>query len=427
MRISVIGTGYVGLVTSAIFAHLGHQVTGLDIDKKKINQLNQGKVPIYEPGLEKLLQKHLDKKIVFTTDYKQAIKNAEIIFICVGTPPKPDGSYDLSYVYQAAKSIAKHLTSYAVIVVKSTVPPSTTEEVKKIIAKHTKVKFDVASVPEFLREGSAVNDALHPSRIILGVDSRKAEKVLTKAHKKLAAPILITTPQSAQLTKYASNAMLATRISFINAMAILADEVNADIKDVSEGLGLDPRIGSSFLNAGLGYGGSCFPKDTWALISFAKNLNYDFNFLKQVDQVNTDQLDYFIKKIKSVYPSLKGKTLTILGLAFKPNTDDCREARSIELIKKLQKLGVNINAYDPVAMSNAKKDLKGVNFFDDPYQALTNSDGLVLVTEWQEFKDLNLRKVKRIINQPVIFDGRNIYNPKKVKKLGFKYLGIGRR
>ena len=427
MRISVIGTGYVGLVTSAVFAHLGHQVIGLDIDKDKIEKLKKGKTPIYEPGLEKLLQKHLGGKIVFTTDYKKAVEDAELIFICVGTPSKKDGSYDLSYVYKASETIAKNLKSYTVIIIKSTVPPSTTEGVKKIIAKHTKVKFDVASVPEFLREGSAVNDALNPSRIIFGVDSIKAEKLLTKAHKKLKAPILVTTPQSAQLTKYASNAMLATRISFINAMAILADKVDADIKDVSQGLGLDPRIGSSFLNAGLGYGGSCFPKDTWALISFAKNLKYDFKFLKQVDEVNNDQINYFINKIKSAYSSLSGKTLTILGLAFKPNTDDIREARSLELIKKLTSLGVNINAYDPVAMPNAKKVFKNIKFFDDPYNALINSDGLVLVTEWQEFKDLRLRKVKKMMKQPIIFDGRNFYNPKKIKKLGFQYFGIGRR
>lgn len=428
MKITIIGTGYVGLVTSAVFAHLGHQVTGLDIDKPKINQLKKGKVTIYEPGLGGLITKNLaNKHLKFTTSYQQAVKTAEIIFICVGTPSKKDGSYDLKFVYAAAKSIAENLDHYAVIVIKSTVPPSTTEAVKKIISQHSQVKFEVASVPEFLREGSAVNDALHPSRIILGVESKKAENLLRKVHKKLKAPILVTTPQSAQLTKYASNAMLATRISFINVMAILCDKVDADIKAVAEGLGLDPRIGQSFLQAGLGYGGSCFPKDTWALISFGKKLGYDFNFLKQVDQVNTDQIDYFISKIKSAYPgSLKGKILTILGLSFKPNTDDLREARSLPLIKKLQALGAIIYAYDPVANQTAKKLLPKVKFFKDPYLALINSDGLVLVTEWQEFKDLNLKKVKRTMHQPKIFDGRNIYNPQTAKKLGFQYFGIGR-
>lgn len=429
MKITVIGTGYVGLVTSAIFAHLGHQVIGLDIDQQKINQLKKGKATIYEPGLEELFYKYLSSgRLSFTTSYAEALKQAEIIFICVGTPPRKDGSYDPKFVYASAKSIAENLDHYAVIVIKSTVPPSTTEAVKKIIKTNSNVSFDVASCPEFLREGSAVNDALHPSRIIFGVESKKAEKLLRQAHKKLKSPILVTTPQSAQLVKYASNAMLATRISFINAMAILCDRVGADIKDVSQGLGLDPRIGQSFLAAGLGYGGSCFPKDTWALISFAQKLGYDFKFLKQVDQVNSDQIDYFISKITAAYPAgVKGKILTVLGLAFKPNTDDMREARSVPLIKKLIALGARIHAYDPVATANAKKILPGgVKFFSDPYLSLINADGLVLVTEWQEFKYLNFKKIKRAMRTPNIFDGRNLYDPKNIKKLGFKYFAIGR-
>lgn len=419
MKIAVLGTGYVGLVSAAIFAELGHQVIGLDIDKTKINQLKKGQVPIYEPGLETLMQKHQDSgRLTFTTDYAQAIPEAELIFICVGTPPKADGSYDSKYVYSAAKSIAENLTKYAVIVIKSTVPPSTTNEVRKIIQNNTNQSFDLASTPEFLREGSAVNDALHPARIILGVESARAEAQLRKAHRKLSAPVLVTTPASAQLVKYASNAMLATRISFINAMAIICDKVGADVQAVSTGLGLDPRIGQSFLDAGLGYGGSCFPKDTWALIAYAKSLGYDFNFLKQVDKVNNDQVDYFISKIKSAYSDgLKGKILTILGLAFKPNTDDQREARSTVLISKLKKLGVIIRAFDPIVKTE----------FKDPYQALINADGLVLVTQWQQFLDLNFKKVKRIMKQPFIFDGRNFFNPKKLTKLKFQYFGIGRQ
>ena len=419
MKIAVLGTGYVGLVSSAVFAEIGHQVVGLDIDESKINQLKKGRVPIYEPGLETLLQKHLNSgRLIFTTDYAQAVKSAELIFICVGTPPKPNGSYDSKHVYSAAKSIAEHLTQYAVIVIKSTVPPSTTNEVRKIIQANTKVAFDLASNPEFLREGSAVNDALHPTRIIFGVESNRAEAWLKKAHQKLSAPVLVTNPASAQMIKYASNAMLATRISFINALAIICDKVGADIQAVSAGLGLDPRIGSSFLDAGLGYGGSCFPKDTWALIAYAKSLGYDFNFLKQVDKVNNDQIDYFISKIKSAYPDgLKGKILTILGLAFKPNTDDLREARSSVLIKKLKKLGVIIHRFDPVVKTE----------FSDPYQALINADGLVLVTQWQMFNDLNFKRVKRLMKQPIIFDGRNFFNPEKLTKLKFKYFGIGRQ
>lgn len=413
MKICVLGTGYVGLVSAAVFSELGHEVVGLDIDKAKVKSLQAGRIPIYEPGLEQLVSRNLDNgRLSFTESYPEALKNTEVILICVGTPPKDDGSYDSRFVYAAAESIAKNLKNEAVVVIKSTVPPSTAEKVKEIIVKTAKVKFSVASVPEFLREGQAVNDALHPSRIVIGVDSAAAESVLFKLHQKFQAPILVMSPASAQLVKYASNAFLATKISFINTMAILADKVGADIADVAQGLGMDPRIGSSFLSPGLGYGGSCFPKDTWALIAFAKNLNYDFKFLKEVDRVNQKQVDYFISKMGQV----KGKILTILGLTFKPNTDDVREARSTILIDKLKKMGAIIHAYDPV--------VKGK--FSDPYHALTNSDGLVLVTEWQMFLELDFKKVKRLMRQPNIFDGRNFFDGKKLKQLGFNYWGIGR-
>ncbi|MEK7513802.1 MAG: UDP-glucose/GDP-mannose dehydrogenase family protein [Patescibacteria group bacterium] len=418
MKIAILGTGYVGLVSAALFSELGHQVIGLDIDEPKIAKLTKGKVTIYEPGLDALFNKHLlTGRLSFTTSYKEAIPDADLVFICVGTPPKADGSYDSKYVYAAAKSVARHLKKYTVIVIKSTVPPSTTKEVKKIIQANTSVSFDIASCPEFLREGSAVNDSLHPARIIFGVESAKAEKLLRAVHQKLTAPILVTNPASAQMIKYASNAMLATKISFINAMAILCDKVGADITAVSAGLGYDPRIGQSFLDAGLGYGGSCFPKDTWALISYAQSLGYDFKFLKQVDEVNNQLVNYFISKIKAHFNGkLSGKTLTVLGLAFKPNTDDTRESRSTILINQLTKLGVRVLAYDPV--------VKGE--FSDVYQALTNSDGLLLATEWEEFKELNWAKVKRVMNQPNIFDGRNFLPAEKLKKLKFNYLGIGR-
>lgn len=418
MKICVLGTGYVGLVTAAVFAHLGHEVIGLDIDQAKIEKLNDGQVIIYEPGLGELLKKHLGKNLLFTTDYSQALKGTEAIFICVGTPPKLDGSYDSKFVLAATKSIAKNLNHYAVVVIKSTVPPATTAEVKQILDTECRVKVDIASTPEFLREGSAIVDTLKPARIILGVTTKRAEKLLRQIHQKIKAPIIITSPQSAQLTKYASNAMLATKISFINSMAILADKVGADIQAVAKGLGLDPRIGSSFLEAGLGYGGSCFPKDTWALISFAKSLGYDFNFLKQVDEVNNAQIKYFISKIKSAFPDgLKGKIFTVLGLSFKPNTDDLREARSTILIKELEKLGAIIQAYDPVIKTK----------FSDPYQALINSSGLILVTEWPEFKNLNLKRIKLLMFESNVFDGRNFYDPVKIKTAGFKYLGIGRQ
>jgi len=414
MKICVLGTGYVGLVSAAVFSELGHEVVGLDIDEAKVKSLKAGKIPIYEPGLAELVSHNLDSgRLSFTDFYPEALKGAEVVFICVGTPPKADGSYDSKFVYSAAESIAKNLKNEAVIVIKSTVPPSTAETVKAIIAQTAKVKFSVASVPEFLREGQAVNDALHPNRIVIGADSPQAEQVLTKLHRKFNCPILIMSPASAQLVKYASNSFLATKISFINSMAILADKVGADIADVAKGLGMDPRIGAAFLNPGLGYGGSCFPKDTWALIAFAESLGYDFKFLKQVDQVNNDQIDYFIAKMGNV----KGKILTILGLAFKPNTDDVREARSTVLTAKLKKMGAIIHAYDPV--------VKGE--FTDPYQALANSDGLVLVTEWQMFLDLDWAKVKQVMRRPNIFDGRNFLDKEKLKKIGFKYWGIGRQ
>lgn len=414
MKICVLGTGYVGLVTAAVFAELNNEVIGLDIDPKKVASLQQGKITIYEPGLDQLVSKNLNNgRLNFTTSYPEALKNIAVIFICVGTPPQADGRYDPRFVFAAAQLIAKNLTSEAVVVIKSTVPPSTSEKVKAIIAKNTKIKFAVAAVPEFLREGQAVNDALHPPRVIIGTDSKPAEDILVKLHRKLNCPILTMSPASAQLTKYASNAMLATRISFINSMAILADKVGADITSVAKGLGLDPRIGGAFLNAGLGYGGSCFPKDTWALIAFAKSLGYDFKFLKEVDEVNQKQVDYLIAKMGNV----KGKIFTVLGLAFKPNTDDVREARSTILIDKLKKLGAIVHAYDPVVKTK----------YADPYLALINSDGLVLVTEWQAFLELDWKRVKRVMRRPNIFDGRNFFEPKLLKKSGFNYFGIGRQ
>lgn len=414
MKICVLGTGYVGLVTAAVFSELGNEVVGLDIDAAKVKSLAAGKIPIYESGLDHLVSKNLDSgRLSFTSSYPEALKHVEVIFICVGTPPKADGSYDSKFVYAAVESIAKNLKTEAVIVIKSTVPPSTSNKVREIIRKTAKVKFSVASVPEFLREGQAVNDALHPSRVVIGTDSKRAQDLLVKLHQKLKCPILSMSAESAQLVKYASNAMLATRISFINSMAILADKVGADITDVARGLGLDPRIGGSFLNAGLGYGGSCFPKDTWALIAFAKSLGYDFKFLKEVDEVNQKQVDYLITKMGNV----KGKIFTVLGLAFKPNTDDVREARSTIIIKKLEQLGAIVHAYDPVVKTK----------YADAYGAMVNSDGLVLVTEWQEFLDLNWQKVKRLMRQPNVFDGRNFFDPEKLKKLGFNYWGIGRQ
>lgn len=428
MKICVIGTGYVGLVTAAIFSHFGNQVWGVDIDKNKIKKLKTGIVPFYEPQLSKLITDNLKaKRLIFTSSYGEAIPQVEVIFICVGTPPRGNGDYDLSYVFASAKAIAQNLKKYAVICIKSTVPPSTSKMVEEIISQETKIPFDLASCPEFLREGSAIKDSFNPSRIVIGTEGEKAKEILLKLHEPIKGPRLICDLKSAQMIKYAANAFLATKISFINSIARLCDVVHADIDKVAEGLGLDLRIGREFLNAGLGYGGSCFPKDTWALITYAKRLGYDFKFLKEVDNVNQTQIDYFIEKIlKTCEGSVKNKVLTVFGLAFKPDTDDMREARSVEIIEKLQALGAKINACDPEALENAKKILKGVNFYQDFYQALKNSEALLLITQWPIFKTIDFKKAGNLMKRKVIVDGRNFYDPTTVKKLGFIYEGIGR-
>ena len=427
MKITVVGTGYVGLVTASVFAKLGNEVWGLDVDKKKIAGLKSGKVPFFEPGLQDLVKESIkNNRLHFTGDYKKAIGQSEVVFICVGTPPKANGDYDLQHIFASAKQIAKALKNYTVVVIKSTVPPNTGEKVKQIIQKETKVSFDVASCPEFLREGSAVKDSLNPSRIVIGTESNQAQEILLKLHKPIKAPLVLCDIVSAQLIKYAANAFLATKISFINSIAFLCDKIGADIKKVGRGLGLDPRIGQTFLNAGLGYGGSCFAKDTWALISFSKRQNYNFEFLKQVDQINKLQIDYFVKKVEKLLGgSVKGKIITVLGLSFKPNTDDMREARSIPIIKKLQKKGAEIRAIDPVAIDNAKKLLKNVDYFKNPYEALQTADALLLITEWEEYAKLDFAKIKKIMRGSVIVDGRNFLPKEKLKKLGFAYEGVG--
>lgn len=429
MKITVVGTGYVGLVTAAVFAKLGNEVWGLDRNKLKIKNLKKGKVPFFEPGLEELVEENIKKgRLHFTTDYSQAIPQSKVIFICVGTPAKKNGDYDLKYVFESAKQIPKHLKKYSIIAIKSTVPPNTGQEVNQLIKKITPVPFDIASCPEFLREGSAVWDSLHPARIVIGAESEKAKRLLLKLHKPIKAPRVICDIVSAQLIKYAANAFLATKISFINSIALLCDKIGANIEKVSEGLGLDPRIGKSFLQAGLGYGGSCFPKDTWALISFAKRQSYDFQFLKQVDQINKEQVDYFVQKVERLLDdSLRDKILTVLGLAFKPNTDDMREARSVPLIEKLQAKGAKIRATDPVAIENAKKILKSVQFFQDAYKALKGSEALLLVTDWEEYQQLDFARIKSLMKKAVVVDGRNFLPAKKLKKMGFVYEGIGRK
>jgi len=429
MKVAVVGVGYVGLVTAAVFAEFGNEVWAVDIDKKKIASLKSKIIPFYEPGLKAIVVRNMNRgRLHFTTSYQKAIPNSEVIFICVGTPPKKDGSYNLDYVFTAAAQIANHLQKRTLVVIKSTVPPGTNKEVKKIMEKQTTTAFELASCPEFLREGSAIKDAFTPYRVVIGVESKKAADLLLKLHQPIKAPKLVCDVNSAQLIKYAANAFLATKISFINLMARICDRIGADIEKVSEGLGLDPRIGKMFLKAGLGYGGSCFPKDTWALISFAKKIGVDFHFLSSVDKINKTQIGYFVHKVvKACQGSVKGKTVAILGLSFKPNTDDLRESRSLLVIEKLKKLGAKIRVYDPVAIPKAKKLLKNVKYTQDVYEVAKGADVLCLVTEWNEFKNLNFRKIKKLMRKPIIVDGRNIYEPKKLKKLGFDYLGIGRR
>ncbi len=440
MKITIIGTGYVGLVTGVCLADLGNSVICYDIDKEKIKQLQAGEIPIYEPGLKKLLEglgaskqkkrKLKPGKIIFTDDPKTAIEKSKIIFIAVGTPQKRNGEVDLSFVKSSAQTIGKFLNNYAVIVDKSTVPVGTGKLVKKIISKKYHGDFDIVSNPEFLKEGSAIEDFANPERIIIGAESQKARKIINRLYQSFNCPILNTSLETAEMIKYASNAFLATKISFINEIANVCEKVGADVKEVAAGMGLDSRIGKSFLEAGLGYGGSCFPKDIKALHNIALSNNYRFKLLKSVIQVNNDQRKLLVGKTKRILKNLNDKKICLWGLAFKPDTDDFRESAAIDLIRLFQKENARINAYDPQIDYNRFKQLnkfsKKINFYSDKYKALKNCDALVIATEWNEFKKADLKKVKKILKKPVVVDGRNIYNLEKVKKLGFKYLNIGR-
>ena len=429
MKIGVIGTGYVGLVTGTCLAELGNGVICIDIDRDKIEKLNNNIIPIYEHGIEELvLRNKKKKKLKFTIDLRNSIKNSEIVFICVGTPPKKNGEADLSYVENAAKVIATVMDSYKVIVEKSTVPVETGERIAKTIKKYNshKVDFDVVSNPEFLREGSAVNDFMHPDRIVIGCQSEKAKKIMQKLYKPLKAPIFFTDIKSAELIKHASNSFLATKISFINAIANICELTGADVEEVAKGMGFDKRIGSAFFRAGIGYGGFCFPKDTEAFMRISQKLGYDFRLLKEVQKINTTQRKHFVDKIKKAL-DVKNKTIGILGLAFKPNTDDMRFAPSIDIIKSLQNNGAKIKAYDPKAMGKARNILSNVVLCNSPYEVAKGSDALVILTEWKEFVTLDLKKIKSLMKNPLIVDGRNIYNLEYVKKQGFRYVSVGRK
>jgi UDPglucose 6-dehydrogenase len=415
MRVGIIGCGYVGLTTGVCLAELGHRVVCVDNDEEKIKKLLSGTLPIYEPGLDKLIKKNKNK-IKFSTNIKDAVVNNEIIFICVGTPSNPNGSPDLSYVENVAREIAKYLDSYKIIVEKSTVPVETADWIKKTIERYKKnnVEFDVVSNPEFLREGTAVQDFLYPDRIVIGVESEKAKKSMLKLYQKIKSPKIVVDTKSAELIKHASNSFLATKISFINAVSNICELSGADVEKVALGIGLDKRIGKDFLKAGIGYGGSCFPKDVDAFIWISEKLGYDFSLLKEVKKINERQRELFIKKIEDTLWTLKDKTIGILGLSFKPNTDDIREAPSIYIIKSLKEKGAKIKAYDPKALLKMKQVFPDITYCDNPYEVAKNSDCLVILTEWPEFRKLDLKKIKNLLNQPIIIDGRNIFEPQKM-------------
>lgn len=431
MNICIIGSGYVGLVTGTCLAELGNNVICIDNDKAKIKKLKAGIIPIYEPGLEELVKRNKKEgRLSFGSEIKEGIRKCEIIFIAVGTPSKSNGEADLTFVEYVSREIAISMPSYRLIVEKSTVPVKTGEWIENTIKAFNKrnIKFDVASNPEFLREGSAIEDFMHPDRIVIGVNSKKARDILVKLYKPLNAQIVITDTKSAEIIKHASNSFLATKISFINAVSNICDKVGADIIEVAKGMGLDKRIGKEFLNAGLGFGGSCFPKDLSAFIRIGEEIGYDFGMLKEVQKVNDYQKRVLVKKIEELLWNLSDKTIGILGLAFKPDTDDIRQAPSLDIISMLLKEGAKIKVYDPEAMDRVKGLFKkGVKFCKDAYEVAKNSDCLVIVTEWNEFKKLDFKKIKNTMQQLIIIDGRNIYDSEEIKKLGFKYVGMGTR
>jgi UDPglucose 6-dehydrogenase len=429
-KICVVGVGYVGLVTAACFADLGNKVTALDVNQERVDNLKKGIMPIYEPGLDELVKRNMNAgRITFTTSYKEALKDVEYAFIAVGTPSGSDGSADLQYVAAAAKSIAEHMTGPLVIINKSTVPIGTGDWVADIVkgAQSKHVEFAVVSCPEFLREGSAIGDFMSPHRTVIGSLDRDAANKVAQLHLPLRAPIVITDLRTAEMIKYASNAFLATKISFINELADLCEKVGADVKEVAAGMGYDARIGRHFLDAGLGWGGSCFPKDVEALAYMAKEKGLEPRILNSVMEVNYDRRKTAVQHVAEMLGgSVKGKTIGLLGLAFKPNTDDMRDAPAITIAEALVEAGAKVRAYDPVAMEVARPILPAVDMFDEPYQLAKECDALMVVTEWNEFKQLDLEKVKSLLKSPVIYDGRNIYEPSRMKEMGFTYRAIGR-
>ncbi len=430
MNIAVIGSGYVGLVTGACFSEFGVQVVCVDKDAEKIARLNAGEMPIYEPGLAALCQKNMrEGRLTFTTDIGRAVTDALVIFIAVGTPRRGDGFADLSHVEQVGDQIAAHMNGYKVIVTKSTVPIGTGARLRRRLSERQSWPFDVASNPEFLREGSAIEDFMRPNRVVIGADSTQAIAVLKDLYRPLyliETPILVTDIPTAEMIKYASNAFLATKVSFINEMANLCEKVGADVQQVARGMGMDGRIGAKFLHAGAGYGGSCLPKDVMALSQIAATHDEDFHILKAAMEVNRRQAERMVEKIRAAVGDLCGKRLGVLGLSFKPNTDDMRDAPSVAILTALQKAGARIVAYDPVAMTEAQRTLSDVGFASDAYEALSGADAAVLVTEWNVFRNLDLERIKREMRAPIFIDLRNVYDPRKMAAIGFRYVSVGR-
>ena len=431
MKISVVGTGYVGLVVGACLAENGHEVICVDKDEAKVRALQKGKIPIYEPGLEELVKRNrVEKRLSFTTTLPRAVRQTQIIFIAVGTPEAEDGSADLQHVLGVARDVARAMNGYKVIVDKSTVPVGTAEKVREVIRRETTHPFSVVSNPEFLKQGAAVNDFLKPDRVVIGAeDPRGAElmKELYAPFTRTGAPIMVMDCASAELCKYAANAMLATRISFMNEVARVCDLYGANVDEVRRAIASDTRIGSAFLFPGVGYGGSCFPKDVKAILKFAKDKGYDFKILDAVEDVNQSQKSVLVEKIQKHFGSLKGKTIAVWGLAFKPRTDDMREAPAITIINSLLKAGAKVQAFDPEATESAKRVIGNkITYVKKSYDALTGADALALITEWNEFREPDYARMKKLMRQPIVFDGRNIYNPAQMKAQGFTYFSIGR-
>lgn len=430
MKIAVVGTGYVGLVTGTCLSEIGHNVTCIDIDQNKVNKMRDGISPIYEPGLDELMKKNIkENRLFFTTNHKEGFSLADVIYIAVGTPEKEDGSANLSFVEQVAKDIATCITKDVIVVTKSTVPVGTNNWIKSVIINNlvNNVKVEVVSNPEFLREGSAIYDSFNGDRIVIGAENEETAMVIEEINKPFGIPVFKTDIRSAEMIKYAANAFLATKISFINEISNICEKVGANVEDVANGMGQDNRIGSQFLNAGIGYGGSCFPKDTKALVQIAGNVDYEFELLKGVIHVNQKQQEILLSKLDDRFESLKDKKVAVLGLSFKPNTDDMREAASIVITKKLIEEGANVVAYDPVAMENAKRILDPkVKYATNLIQAIEDADVALILTEWNEFKSLDIETYVKYMKLPVIFDGRNCYDPKQVENYHIEYYSMGR-